>query len=260
MDGLFRLRRAHVDRMAYETLSITPRGALGHRRRRIRCTGRVALAAGAASASTARRAGCSTRSATTWSPRGWRDGPDGPNRDSMTTPRVTVHGLSTDTNPDGNWYVDAGLGDALHEPVPLIGGQYGQGPSCWCWTRPRAPSVTRTSRTTPRRASRACLAVDCHRDGHLRRPPRLAVDVTGVGFVRVLTARRRDASGVDILRGMSLRRMATEPRRRSQPGGADRRPRRPLRPRRLVGRRPDMGRAVGEGPGHARRVEVGPRP
>ena len=41
---------------------------------------------------------------------------------------LQVHGLPTDDNPDGHWYADAGLGDALHEPLPLIAGRYRQGP------------------------------------------------------------------------------------------------------------------------------------
>jgi N-hydroxyarylamine O-acetyltransferase len=41
---------------------------------------------------------------------------------------LTVRGLPADTNPGGVWYVDAGLGDALHEPIPLIAGEYRQGP------------------------------------------------------------------------------------------------------------------------------------
>jgi arylamine N-acetyltransferase len=42
---------------------------------------------------------------------------------------LTVRDLPTDDNPDGTWYVDAGLGDALHEPLPLRAGAYRQGPS-----------------------------------------------------------------------------------------------------------------------------------
>lgn len=41
---------------------------------------------------------------------------------------VTVAGLPTSENPGGNWYVDAGLGDALYEPLPLVAGAYRQGP------------------------------------------------------------------------------------------------------------------------------------
>ena len=56
-------------------------------------------------------------------------GPAGPSEDEMANHLVlTVHGLPTDANPEGNWYVDAGLGDALYEPLPLIAGAYDQAP------------------------------------------------------------------------------------------------------------------------------------
>jgi arylamine N-acetyltransferase len=32
---------------------------------------------------------------------------------------LTVTDLPSDINPSGQWYVDTGLGDALHEPLPL---------------------------------------------------------------------------------------------------------------------------------------------
>jgi N-hydroxyarylamine O-acetyltransferase len=41
---------------------------------------------------------------------------------------LTVAGLPTDDNPGGEWYVDAGLGDGLYEPLPLRAGRYRQGP------------------------------------------------------------------------------------------------------------------------------------
>jgi len=40
---------------------------------------------------------------------------------------LLVHGLATSDHPSGTWYVDAGLGDALHEPLPLAPGTYQQG-------------------------------------------------------------------------------------------------------------------------------------
>ena len=40
---------------------------------------------------------------------------------------LTVDGLHTDENPLGTWYVDAGLGDALYEAVPLAAGDFRQG-------------------------------------------------------------------------------------------------------------------------------------
>ena len=41
---------------------------------------------------------------------------------------LVVGGLPTADNPAGKWYVDAGLGDALYEPLPLQEGTYQQGP------------------------------------------------------------------------------------------------------------------------------------
>jgi arylamine N-acetyltransferase len=41
---------------------------------------------------------------------------------------LTVRGLPTAECPEGVWFVDAGLGDALHEPLPLREGVYRQGP------------------------------------------------------------------------------------------------------------------------------------
>ena len=41
---------------------------------------------------------------------------------------LVVGGLPTGDNPAGNWYVDAGLGDALYEPLPLQVGTYHQEP------------------------------------------------------------------------------------------------------------------------------------
>jgi arylamine N-acetyltransferase len=41
---------------------------------------------------------------------------------------LTVHGLPTPANPGGVWFADAGLGDALHEPVPLRAGPVRQEP------------------------------------------------------------------------------------------------------------------------------------
>jgi arylamine N-acetyltransferase len=52
-----------------------------------------------------------------------------PAADDLTNHLVlVVGGLPTADNPDGNWYVDAGLGDALYEPLPLRDGTYEQEP------------------------------------------------------------------------------------------------------------------------------------
>jgi arylamine N-acetyltransferase len=40
---------------------------------------------------------------------------------------LVVTGLPTDDNPDGRWWPDVGLGDAIGEPLPLVVGEYEQG-------------------------------------------------------------------------------------------------------------------------------------
>jgi arylamine N-acetyltransferase len=56
-------------------------------------------------------------------------GPGGPDAASLTNHLVLVaHDLPSATNPNGDWYVDAGLGDGLYEPLPMVAGEYRQGP------------------------------------------------------------------------------------------------------------------------------------
>ena len=125
---------------------------------------------------------------------------------------LTVHDLPTDGNPGGIWYVNAGLGDALYEPIPLIAGRYRQGPfelgiertpggvGDWHLTHdPKGGFAGMSWRSEP-------AAVDSfsERHGWLSTSPES-------GFVRVPTVQRRDATGADILRGLVLRRVGERP-------------------------------------------------
>jgi arylamine N-acetyltransferase len=121
---------------------------------------------------------------------------------------LTVSGLPTDANPEGAWYVDAGLGDALHEPVPLAPGAFAQGPYSmrldetpgaigdWHLTHDPAGSFAGMA------WRRAPATMDAFAAKHewLSTAPES-------GFVRVLTVQRRDATGADILRGLALQRV-----------------------------------------------------
>ena len=121
---------------------------------------------------------------------------------------LTVAGLPTDEHPDGTWYVDAGLGDALHEPVPLRAGPIQQPPFSmrldetpgevgdWHLTHDDGGAFTGMAWYSQP------ATIDDFRDKHewLSTAPES-------GFVRVLTVQRRDATGVDILRGCVLTRV-----------------------------------------------------
>ncbi|MFD3546707.1 arylamine N-acetyltransferase [Streptomyces sp. NPDC058655] len=106
------------------------------------------------------------------------------------------------------WLVDAGLGDAVHEPLPLREGSYTQGP----FTYAMAPSAAEPGgwRFThdPRGSFRAMdFAPDpVELSSFAAEHARLSTSPES-GFVRVLTAQRRDAEGVDVLRGCVLRRI-----------------------------------------------------
>jgi arylamine N-acetyltransferase len=136
-------------------------------------------------------------------------GPGGPSEADLTNHLVlTVRDLPTGEHPDGTWYVDAGLGDALHEPVPLRAGPVEQGPfrmtvdptpgdvGDWHLTHDPLGSFAGMSwRSAP-----ATLTEFEARHEWLSTS-------ADSGFVRVATAQRRDAAGVDVLRGLVLTRV-----------------------------------------------------
>ena len=136
-------------------------------------------------------------------------GPGGPSEDEMANHLVlTVSGLPRDDNPPGTWYVDAGLGHALHEALPLAAGDYEQGPfrfrleetpggvGDWHFANDPKGSFEGMSWRADR------IEMDQFADRHewLSTSP-------DSGFVRVATAQRRDESGVEIIRGLVLTRV-----------------------------------------------------
>jgi N-hydroxyarylamine O-acetyltransferase len=136
-------------------------------------------------------------------------GPDGPVDDAMANHLVlNVAGLPSDENPDGVWYVDAGLGDALHEPLPLRAGEYPQGP--FRYTLSATPGEVGDWRFThdPRgsfngmawRSAPAEMRDFAAKHEHLSTSPDSM-------FVQFLIVQRRDADGVDIMLGLGLRRV-----------------------------------------------------
>lgn len=120
---------------------------------------------------------------------------------------LTVHGLPTDDCPSGSWLVDVGLGDALHEPLPLQAGTYEQGPYRFELRPSEVEAGGWRFEHDPRgsfagmdfRPARATVDDFAERHVYLSTSP-------ASGFVRTLAVQRRDATGVDVLRGCVLSR------------------------------------------------------
>jgi N-hydroxyarylamine O-acetyltransferase len=120
---------------------------------------------------------------------------------------LTVHRLPSEHNPDGVWLVDAGLGDALHEPLPLLAGPVRQGPFAYRldpspvlpngWRFHHDPVGSfRAMDFEPNLAEPADF-VTSHRE--LSTSPESP-------FVRFISVQRRDAAGTDKLISATLRR------------------------------------------------------
>ena len=126
---------------------------------------------------------------------------------------VTVHELPDVSCATGVWLVDVGLGSALHEPLPLEEGRYGQGPF-WYGLRPsgveprgwrfdHAPGIGFVGMDFRELPARVDEFAAMHES--LSTAP-------DSPFVRVATVQRRHAGGADVLRGTILTRFrAGEP-------------------------------------------------
>lgn len=210
VEGLFALHRAQVERVPYETVWIHMHDAwdinVNHTVERVAHGGRGGYCYhlnGAFSELLAALGYHVTRHV------GGVHGPDGPTGEEMTNHLVlSVSGLPAEDNPSGEWYVDVGLGDALHEPLPLRSDTYVQGPFTlrldetsngigdWHLTHDPAGSFGGMSWWS------APAAMDAFADRHRF----LSTDPES-GFVKVLAVQRREATGVNVLRGLTLSRV-----------------------------------------------------
>ena len=211
-EALARLHRAHVERVPYETVwlhagqdcAIDPEAAVA----------RVAAGGGGYCfhLNGAFGALLATLGYDVVRHVGGVHGPAGPTEADMANHLVlTVDGLPTDDNPAGRWYVDVGLGDALYEPLPLRPGTYQQGPfrlvldetpgGVGEWHLTHDPEGAFTGMAW-RAAAASPDAFDVRHEWLSTSPDS--------GFVKVLSAFRRDATGVDVLRGLTLRRIGAD--------------------------------------------------
>ncbi|MCY0927101.1 arylamine N-acetyltransferase [Streptomyces sp. H27-H1] len=126
------------------------------------------------------------------------------------TVRVAAAGDAKDTEAAEatEYYVDAGLGDGPYEPLPLREGPYRQGAfsyslerlpkTGWLYRHPGSSAPLVSFRTEP--AGTAGTA------GFEAEHLRLSTSEDS-GFVRAFAALRRDADGIDVLRGRVLSRI-----------------------------------------------------
>jgi N-hydroxyarylamine O-acetyltransferase len=129
---------------------------------------------------------------------------------------LTVHGLSSDDCPAGVWLVDVGLGDALYEPLPLSPGRYRQGPFRYRLRRSdREPGGWRFDHDPMGsfagmdfRLQPATVDDFAERHRYLSTSPHS-------GFVRTCCVLRRDATGIEFLRGRVLGRVGSHGYRRT---------------------------------------------
>lgn len=113
---------------------------------------------------------------------------------------VVVSGLPTPDNPGGRWWPDVGLGEAFRDPLPMIAGEYADGPFCYRideiradgWSFTQDPSGSFTGLEVTGRPTDPVTVLEAHAvlstppDGH---------------FARLLVVQRRDAGGLETVRG-----------------------------------------------------------
>lgn len=124
---------------------------------------------------------------------------------------LTVTGLPSATNPGGEWFIDAGLGDGIHEPLPLREGTYTQGPFTYGL---RASEVVPGGWRFAADPRMSLHGMDFRPEGatpaDLREQHDHKQSAPDSSFMRTLVAFRRHATGLDFLRGRVLKHVGDE--------------------------------------------------
>jgi N-hydroxyarylamine O-acetyltransferase len=210
VDALRRLHRAHVERIPYETLwlhlgepwtvdSLASVERIVHEQR-----GGYCFHVNAAFHELLCALGYSSQRHV-----GTVHGPEGPTPERYGNHlALTVSGLP---NADGNsdWYLDAGLGDALYGLMPLREGTYTQDPMTFAlgfqsdgtWRLHHDTTLGSFTAMTFSLAS-AEMPEFAGMHQYLATSPQSH-------FARTVTVQRRDATGIDILRGLVLKRLGS---------------------------------------------------
>ena len=121
---------------------------------------------------------------------------------------LTVHGLVSPQSPGGMWLVDVGLGDALHSPLPLRPITVSDGPfSFVVEPSPAEPLGWRLHHHPQGSFGFVDLRADPAGPADFQARHEFLSTSPASPFVQTFTAQRRDATGVDLLRGRVLRRL-----------------------------------------------------
>lgn len=205
MEGLIVLHRAQTERVAYENIDIVlgrPPGIdpTESIERVVRGRGGYCFNLNGAFATLLEALGYQVR---------WHVGAVHPAGSEPLPDQYRNH-LAVTVELDGQtWMVDAGLGNALHEPMPLCSGEHRQGPFTFGLAPlPRVPGGWRFTHD-PALNSRFGMdfALDrVHWTDFAAKHAELSTD-SGSPFVRICQLRRRDERGADGLVGCVLHRV-----------------------------------------------------
>ncbi|WP_243060324.1 arylamine N-acetyltransferase [Nocardioides sp. SR21] len=114
-----------------------------------------------------------------------------------------VAGLPSPENPGGEWWVDVGLGDAFRDPVPVVVGEYRQGPFTYVVDEVREDGWSFRHDVSGSFTGVAVSTLPTEPADVLASHAELSAPGTGV-FAKVLVVQRRHASGCTTLRGCVL--------------------------------------------------------
>ncbi|MCC5574725.1 arylamine N-acetyltransferase [Microtetraspora sp. AC03309] len=213
VEALFRLQSAHVERVAYENLEIwldrpttvdpaesVRRIASGRGGYCFHLNGAFSVLLKELGYQVTRHFG------------GVQNSPDNPPGADGNHLVLMVSGLPSDGNPDGRWFVDAGLGDAIHEPLPLMEGAYAQGPFRYGLRRSEAEPGGWRFDHDPRGgfAGMDFRPEPTGMDAFAAKHEYLSTSPES-GFVQVAAIQRRDVTGLDKLTGLVLKRIGAGP-------------------------------------------------
>ncbi|MGX1563268.1 arylamine N-acetyltransferase family protein [Streptomyces sp. NPDC055506] len=207
-EALARLHRAHVERVPYDTFWIHL--AQGWGIDPVECAQRIA---------TTRRGGycfqLNSAFHTLLTELGYQVSlnvagvylESGPDKDTLLNhTTIIAEGLPSDTSPSGRWWVDVGLGDALYDPVPLVQGAYTQGPMRFGMeaVEPEGPGDWRLTHDPSGWVTGVILVDQPVEMNVFAKRHHFNATSPESGYAKVITAQRRHAEGVTLMRGCVL--------------------------------------------------------